>query len=487
MKPVLWLAAGCCLAAAGVLFGQQLREPEGVRLGEKVQGVEVVRADRVNSERGMYEDIEILRRILDKRLMGLLQFPPTFTDVTTNAGVGKVLADYDGDGHIDLFVTNDPHRDGAVLFRNQGKGQFEQVNVFNPKTHPGLGQAEPVEGTYLGGYGVVFSVSLPVHFLEVVKQPAQPGPRPLSQWERTQRELRGQKVEEEKAPPRQPETVADAVLKVLAENGHHFRSLGETEKLTVAITLRGASSGEFCAKCHAQIGNANSGEPGGKGALGSSGAGMGPGSMAGMPEKPAKPGEPGGSAAGTGKPLSTTEYAIWALQGNDLRGQGETQNQVLLGDLHVKQGRYQEAVAAYEKAIDSFRNSGGKNTDKGSPNLRDTLTAIELYTKLAQGEQAAGERQKALKTLREVQAYTQAVQQLEQVRALQDLASAHKRVEQAKAIPLPSKLLITADKKQLDQVGSGQITLEDFKHLARVEYLTFPEPSDKKSSQEKKE
>ncbi len=57
----------------------------------------------------------------------------TFEDVTRKAGVGlgdricvaAVFADYDDDGDEDLFVTST--RGGNVLFRNKGKGVFEDV------------------------------------------------------------------------------------------------------------------------------------------------------------------------------------------------------------------------------------------------------------------------------------------------------------------------------------------------------------------------
>jgi hypothetical protein len=57
----------------------------------------------------------------------------TFEDVTDKAGVGlgdrvcvaATFADYDNDGHLDLFVTST--RGGNVLFRNRGDGTFEDV------------------------------------------------------------------------------------------------------------------------------------------------------------------------------------------------------------------------------------------------------------------------------------------------------------------------------------------------------------------------
>ncbi len=56
-----------------------------------------------------------------------------FTDVTDKAGVGDrgygmgcTAADYDGDGHVDLYVTNyGPN----VLYRNRGDGTFEDVTA----------------------------------------------------------------------------------------------------------------------------------------------------------------------------------------------------------------------------------------------------------------------------------------------------------------------------------------------------------------------
>jgi len=56
-----------------------------------------------------------------------------FTDVTDQAGVGDpgygmgcTAADYDGDGHVDLFVTNYGRN---VLFRNRGDGTFHDVTA----------------------------------------------------------------------------------------------------------------------------------------------------------------------------------------------------------------------------------------------------------------------------------------------------------------------------------------------------------------------
>jgi hypothetical protein len=67
----------------------------------------------------------------------------TFEDVTTKAGVaddswgcGVCAADYDNDGHVDLYVTNfGPNR----LYRNRGDGTFEQVAERARVAHSGWG------------------------------------------------------------------------------------------------------------------------------------------------------------------------------------------------------------------------------------------------------------------------------------------------------------------------------------------------------------
>jgi hypothetical protein len=70
----------------------------------------------------------------------------TFEDVTDKAGVGlgdricvgATFADYDNDGHQDLFVTST--RGGNVLFHNRGDGTFEDVTDKAHVTHIGHSQ-----------------------------------------------------------------------------------------------------------------------------------------------------------------------------------------------------------------------------------------------------------------------------------------------------------------------------------------------------------
>ena len=60
----------------------------------------------------------------------------TFTDVSAESGIGEhrgkgmgvVFADYDADGRLDVFVSNDAWRN--FLFRNRGDGTFEEVGLY---------------------------------------------------------------------------------------------------------------------------------------------------------------------------------------------------------------------------------------------------------------------------------------------------------------------------------------------------------------------
>ncbi len=51
------------------------------------------------------------------------------------------------------------------------------------------------------------------------------------------------------------------------------------------------------------------------------------------------------------------------------------------------------------------------------------------------------------------------------------------QVKPAPGIKLPTKLIISAPKKLLDQVGNGKITLAEFQKQATFEILNFNETS----------
>jgi hypothetical protein len=78
-----------------------------------------------------------------------------FTDITKKAGfakpgkgLGVAIADFDRDGHIDVFIANDSIPE--FLYRNKGDGTFEDVGLFS-------GVGVDGEGHAYAGMGVDFS------------------------------------------------------------------------------------------------------------------------------------------------------------------------------------------------------------------------------------------------------------------------------------------------------------------------------------------
>jgi enediyne biosynthesis protein E4 len=79
----------------------------------------------------------------------------TFRDVSAESGIrahlgkgmGAAIADYDGDGRMDIFVTNDKLENS--LFRNLGHGRFEECAFAS-------GLALPEDGRAVSGMGVDF-------------------------------------------------------------------------------------------------------------------------------------------------------------------------------------------------------------------------------------------------------------------------------------------------------------------------------------------
>jgi hypothetical protein len=79
----------------------------------------------------------------------------TFTEVAQKVGLGKpgkglglAIADYDRDGHIDVFVANDSMAE--FLYRNKGDGTFEDVGLDSEV-------AVDIDGRTYAGMGVDFA------------------------------------------------------------------------------------------------------------------------------------------------------------------------------------------------------------------------------------------------------------------------------------------------------------------------------------------
>jgi tetratricopeptide (TPR) repeat protein len=348
---------------------------------------------------GMAEDIEVLRRLLAQKLGH------------GRSANGLILWDADGGGN--------KRSAGTLTFNTGGNLDLAGAGTLTlgEATLNAAGREEPApEGVYLKGHGVVYTVTLPAPRHEAKAKTDKPASAPLSEWDRARKELRGEKVE---APPAAPEppSLADVILKVLAENGRHFAHLEPEESITVVVTFRGEKAAA-----------ATAAQPGG------------PGGMPGM--APAGPNVPGGGPTG-GAPGQPGQTLIGGIPGLFDNGPPSTAlDYVLLGDLHLKQRQYEQALECFKQAL------------KRQPDL--TNQSPEIHRKLA--EVYLG------------------LNQVDQARASLEAADpSAQKANRPKTPPpstkpeLPAKLIVSAPKKLLDQVGGGKMTFEEFKKAATVD------------------
>jgi tetratricopeptide (TPR) repeat protein len=260
-----------------------------------------------------------------------------------------------------------------------------------------------LEGLYLKGQGIVFSGTMPPTGYDPGVTAAKAAPKPLTEWERMRKEVRQEKVEApEKNPRPKSPSPADIILKVLADNGRNLEQLGEDESVTVVLTFRGQrrQGGQFL--------------KGGNNPYNSLGSQLG---------------------------------SAYNPQPN--QGGSTARDYELLGDLHLKQGQPQTAIASFKKALER----------KPEPKQ-----GAAIYRKLAQAYLALGQDDQAKKALDTAIEY-----------GSKKSGGGAKKTAPARVSDLPSKLIITVSKKLLDRVGSGKMTFDAFKKAAKVEYLNFSE------------
>ena len=396
---------------------------------------------------GMYEDIEILRRLLNARLVE--EYSParqmarlTMGDCmrchggdprTAGKGVtpfiqymkkGAAWGDIDNDGRTDLFITNSDGQPGLLVGNGDGTFRWWVNNGATTKWTRELEEAHrdlpgwnggaglDTEGVYLKGQGVVYTLTLPPPGHDPTAEKSPPPPQPVSPWDRIRRELHGGKAgpTEQKGSAPKEVSLADIVLRVLAENGRHFTpELPQNESITVVITFRGP-------------------EPSGGGGSGGS--------------KTNPPGWPP-------KQLQQKQMFFKYETKDTAGGPSSGQDYELLGDLSLKQGKPDEAIRAYENAL---------KTEPDGPR------AAKLFPKIAQAYIAQGKVAEARRSLDRALEY-----------AAKSSASppAAKPAPPARA-PLPAKLILSAPRRLLDEVGSGRMPFEEFRKQASVSYLTFP-------------
>jgi tetratricopeptide (TPR) repeat protein len=446
----LWLAALAALAAGGLLTAQTPAPPgPGPQLTGRL--ADAALADPA----GVYENVEILRRVLAEALYQVPGVWLTGSAPPTQGASG--IWDAGGtatDVHVQAFTATM----GGMMM-----GGSSNAVAWDADKQGG-------EGTYLKGYGIVYSMTLPVHFPGAVRQSPRPAHKSLSPWERARRELRGEKVDAEaRQPERHDASLTEAVLRVLAENGSQFSQLEDGDRLTVALTLRPAQE---CTACHAGPGGAlNAPAP-------LTGQGTPMGAAMGMGMRPMGGGGPamrggGGMIKGLGRPgmgglgggAAPEVPPKEKEEDESSRAQRlEVSNYVHLGDARLKQGRVAEAVAVYEKALavsESLLKSTG-TADQAAPDVRESVA--DVYTRLARAYLLQGDADRAHQVLQRAAKLTNPAG---------PAASAGTKADTARVV-LPAKVVISVTRRLADQVGSRQITFEAFAKAAEVQYFNFP-------------
>ncbi len=423
--------------------------------------------------RKMYEDIEIMRRLLQGKLekhysaratgmgsMGMMEGMMGSTGMMSEGMAGE-MSGYSG---------------SADMLLSAGLGMVPAPAIS-------------IEGVYLLDHGIVFTV----HFSESPSSGSRPypagdlnaqaclkchvadkqqisekftdsiaqRPKPLTDWEKTRQDVLGIKAFDQGTSSTAsmievcgPGTISELVWAVLGENGRHFSELPAAERVTVAITL-----GKPIKKQGSNPFGSGRGSAMSSGFGGPSGAGRGD-----MSEGPVGPatgagvidvfGESGGEYGSEADPNTVTGKG----PGD---GKSSYRDYLLLGDLHMQQNKPAQALKAYEGALSTLAGTEQPTAEmlKAVP-PKTKLAIIDLHHKLTQAALASDQAEVA-------KAWVERLIVLQK-----DSPSKAAPTQAAKRLALPGRVIISAEKALLDLVGE-RITLQDFKTRAKVEHLSL--------------
>ena len=418
--------------------------------------VPTLRAQEAKEATERTEDIEVLRRILNKSL-GLT---PQVQNVDLRA------AEPSGPFYPTLVSPlSDPAQFHLAPFTAQNQsGRYVQNLLLRPTqadatriTQPTIA---PFDGIYLKGHGVVYTLKIPAgapsplnisksfglsetcvkcHSLDVVPKAAveaeldvKEGNKPYIEWLRTQDELRGKKPTDAPAqatdvPICEPGKLTARLTEKLFHNQHHVRNVPDSESFTVVVTYE--------------------------------------------------------SYAGSAQKLTKTTAAELL----DKRNPFDTENsfftleqlqQIRLGDLHRKNQKYQEAVDAYTLALKEFPKAILSVTGYGPEEFRTaeqrSLYSKQLLKKVNETYQSLAEVYLALKMA------DKARDALETSRKLVvNFKEGLQATATVTGIAVPAKLILSFKRSD---VTNDEV---DFRKVVKVETIGFP-PADPKPTPAKK-
>jgi hypothetical protein len=373
----------------------------------------------------MQEDVEIMRRLLDGAF----------------AEVYGVSAHHPLTPGIRYYPLIGP----ALLSAGGRNVSVESVNPIALHT----------EGVYLKDYGVVYTVTLPPTGFDVLpaSQPSAGGNNPPDKWDLIKKEIHGETPtpEPQAAPAHKP--LSEVILKTLADNGKHFGALADNERISVVVTFRGAAN---CANCHQNGWDPNKlGEPVFLNAYSQDGPSLHYHDTPDTSNPGTAGSTPSAQTAGTTTPAWLTD----------------ARNAIMLGDLHLKQGKTKEAIDAYGKEANTLIQAiENKKISEPGLNQRDVpvlLTLVDLCNRLAAARVQIGDDTAAKTTLARSAEFAALAEKLTAGAAGTAVTQQTEAATAGQA--LPAKLIVTASKKQLDDVGSGKLTFEAFCKAATVE------------------
>jgi len=359
-----------------------------------------------------YEDIEIMRRLLQRKLAGFAQ---SCRQCHQASGAPQALFLYDR--AASMATGRDDARTSNTDAGSIGSYVAGDFSLQHHGVHAAASESIPVDGHYLKGTGIVMQAQLPASLLQFL--PASPAPKkqpqPPSEWEVIRKQLRGEKAEASAVVDdfhsRIPEgaNLQDVLVKILAEHGKHFQSLADNERLTLTVTFRpqkdvpsGAMSG---------------------------------GAMSDM-------GGAGGSA------MSNTQPAMAGMMASGVPQVGprsSSKDYELLADFRMRQGQYADAAKTLEKAIEL-------NTDSSR--------AAGLYRKLASAL--------LLQSPSNQHTLDRANDLLRKAMGIKPPPAP------ALKTPLPTRLVISASRSALDKASAG--SLDDFRRQLTITWLRFDHP-----------
>ncbi|HVS39383.1 MAG TPA: tetratricopeptide repeat protein [Gemmataceae bacterium] len=391
----------------------------------------------------MQEDIEIMRRLLDGAfgkyygVAGPRKSPPISTFADSSDSIDFAHRNY---------IT--PQEIGA---------HWKNIAVLIAA----LSGTGGVEGVYLKDYGVVYTATLPPTGFDPLpaSKSASGTKTPPDDWDRVRKEIRGETPapENKTVPAHQP--LSEAILKVLADNGKHF-NLADGERISVAVTFRGAAN---CTNCHQN--------PWGKGQPGAPVYGnqwqdLPSGDYYRYTTATSTTG-----AAATGTSTSSGGSSTQSSSGGGPAYMVDARNSILLGDLHLKQGKAKEAVDSYQQALQYLMAQPLTASSPKEEQIAALLAAVDVYNKLAAAYvQVGNSDNEAAAMLKKASELAKKAEDLTGATAPTPMGSE----TGAAAKTLPAKLVVTATKKQLEAVASGQMNFDMFCQAATVEYVNPP-------------